>query len=71
MANPNLMEIAVEIADYMVVQEHKRNYEIFDKNGDIVYTDAAQKTFNERYDYIYNLLDNASLRVKNELEGLN
>ena len=52
MAEPNLLELAAEIADYMVVQEHKRNYEIFDENGDIVYTDAAQKTFNERYDFI-------------------
>ena len=57
MTNPNLIELAAEIADYMVVQEHKRNYEIFDENGDIVYTDAAQKTFNERYDFILNKLE--------------
>ncbi len=57
MAEPNLIELAAEIADYMVVQEHKRNYEIFDENGDIVYTDAAQKTFNERYDFILNKLE--------------
>ena len=57
MAEPNLMELAAEIADYMVVQEHKRNYEIFDENGYIVYTDAAQKTFNDRYDFILNKLE--------------
>jgi hypothetical protein len=57
MTNPNLIELAAEIADYMVIQEHKRNYEIFDENGDIVYTDAAQKTFNDRYDFILNKLE--------------
>ena len=59
MTQPKLIEVAAEIADYMVVQEHKRNYEIFDENGDIVYTDAAQETFNLRYDYILNTLEEA------------
>ena len=57
MTQPKLIEVAAEIADYMVVQEHKKNYEIFDENGDIVYTDAAQETFNLRYDYILNILE--------------
>ena len=70
MANPNLMELAAEIADYMVTNEHPFGTTVEDENGDIVYTKGAQKTFNERYDYVLDLLESASLRVKNELEVL-
>jgi len=48
MANPNLVEIAEQIASG--VDKHK--------------------TFDERYDFIYDVLDSASLRVKDELETI-
>tara|TARA_B100000424_G_scaffold196812_1_gene154122 strand:+ start:224 stop:442 length:219 start_codon:yes stop_codon:yes gene_type:complete len=71
MANPNLMELAAKIADYMVINEHPlEDITIKDENGDIVYTDECQETFNEHYDYVLDLLESASLRVKNELEVL-
>ena len=55
----------------MVTNEHPlEDITIKDENGDIVYTDECQETFNEHYDYVLDLLESASLRVKNELEVL-
>ena len=70
MANPNLLELAAEIADYMVTNELSALDSITfeDTNGDIRYIPVAQKRFNERYDYVLNLLESASLRVKDALE---
>ena len=48
MANPNLIEVANQIASK--IEEHK--------------------TFDERYDFIYDILDSASVRVKDELETM-
>ena len=72
MTNPNLIELASEIADYMVTNELSALDSITfeDTNGDIRYIPVAQERFNERYDYVLNLLESASLRVKNELEAL-
>ena len=72
MANPNLIELASEIADYMVTNELNALDSITfeDTNGDIRYIPVAQERFNERYCYVLDLLESASLRVKNELEVL-
>ena len=71
MTNPNLIELAAEIADYCVTNEHKDRVTTYEaENGDIRYTPYSQELFNERYDYVLNLLESASLRVKNELEVL-
>ena len=71
MTNPNLIELAAEIADYCVTNEHKDRVTTYEaENGDIRYTPYSQKLFNERYDYVLDLLESASLRVKNELEVL-
>tara|TARA_R100000479_G_scaffold167511_1_gene107944 strand:+ start:212 stop:406 length:195 start_codon:yes stop_codon:yes gene_type:complete len=59
MAEPNLLELAAEIADYMVNNEFSAlnsiTYE--DTNGDIRYVRRVQETFNERYDFILNKLE--------------
>ena len=70
MANPNLLELAAEIADYMVTNELSALDSITfeDTNGDIRYIPVAQERFNERYDYVLDLLESASLRVKDVLE---
>ena len=70
MANPNLLELAAEIADYMVTNELSALDSITfeDTNGDIRYIPVAQERFNERYDYVLDLLESASLRVKDALE---
>tara|TARA_Y100000022_G_scaffold119575_1_gene103323 strand:+ start:508 stop:729 length:222 start_codon:yes stop_codon:yes gene_type:complete len=70
MANPNLLELAAEIADYMVTNELSALDSITfeDTNGDVRYIPVAQERFNERYTYVLDLLESASLRVKNELE---
>jgi len=72
MANPNLLELAAEIADYMVTNELNALDSITfeDTNGDIRYIPVAQEKFNDRYCYVLDLLESASLRVKNELEVL-
>ena len=71
MTNPNLLELAAEIADYCVTNEHKDKVTTYEEeNGDIRYTEDCQETFNERYCYVLDLLESASLRVKNELEGV-
>ena len=51
MAEPNLIELAAEIADYMVTNEFNALDSITfeDTNGDIRYIDVVQETFNERY----------------------
>jgi|TARA_B100000073_G_scaffold285329_1_gene246832 hypothetical protein len=70
MANPNLLELAAEIADYMVTNELSALDSITfeDTNGDVRYIPVAQERFNERYTYVLDLLESASLRVKNQLE---
>tara|TARA_Y100000996_G_scaffold396497_1_gene362657 strand:- start:351 stop:572 length:222 start_codon:yes stop_codon:yes gene_type:complete len=72
MANPNLLELAAEIADYMVTNEFNALDSITfeDTNGDIRYVPVVQETFNDRYCFVLDLLESASLRVKNELEVL-
>ena len=70
MANPNLLELAAEIADYMVTNELSALDSITfeDTNGDVRYIPVAQERFNERYCYVLDLLESASLRVKDALE---
>jgi len=59
MAEPNLIELASEIADYMVTNEFSAlgsiTYE--DTNGDIRYVRRVQETFNERYIWVLDLLE--------------
>ena len=58
MANPNLLELAAEIADYCVTNEHPFEDTTMEaENGDIHYTEDCQETFNERYIYILDLLE--------------
>ena len=77
MTNPNLIEIASNIADYMVKVQFKNEIELYpdaitfeDTNGDIIYRPAIQQVFNDHYDFVSNALDSASLRVKDELETM-
>jgi len=59
MADPNLLELAAEIADYMVINEFNAldsiTYEC--ENGDIRYIDVVQETFNDRYIFVLDLLE--------------
>ena len=58
MSNPHLIALAAEIADYCVTNEHAdQTITEEEECGVIRYTDAAQETFNLRYDYILNILE--------------
>lgn len=59
MAEPNLIELAAEIADYCVTNELSAldSLTFEDTNGDIRYIPVAQERFNERYIYILDLLE--------------
>ena len=58
MAEPNLLELAAEIADYCVTNEYPfSNTTEEAENGDIHYTEECQETFNLRYVYILDLLE--------------
>ena len=59
MAEPNLIELAAEIADYMVTNEFSALCSITfeDTNGDIRYVRRVQETFNERYIWVLDLLE--------------
>ena len=58
MTNPNLIELASEIADYCVTNEYPfSNTTEEDENGDERYTEECQETFNLRYDFILNKLE--------------
>jgi len=59
MTEPNLIELAAEIADYMVTNELSAldsiTYEC--ENGDIRYIPVAQDRFNDMYIWILDLLE--------------
>ena len=59
MAEPNVIELAAELADYMVTNEFNALDSITfeDTNGDIRYVPVVQERFNERYVYILDLLE--------------
>ena len=59
MAEPNLIELAAEIADYIVTNEFNALDSITfeDTNGDIRYVPVVQETFNERYIWVLDLLE--------------
>ena len=60
MTQPELIELAAEIADYCVTNEYPFSYTTEqDENGDERYTEECQETFNLRYDYILNTLEEA------------
>ena len=61
MANPNLIELASEIADYMVTNEFNALDSITfeDTNGDIRYVPVVQETFNDRYCFVLDLLEDS------------
>lgn len=61
MAEPNLMELASEIADYMVTNEFNALDSITfeDTNGDIRYVPVVQETFNDRYIFVLDLLEDS------------
>ena len=61
MANPNLIELASEIADYMVTNEFNALDSITfeDTNGDIRYVPVVQETFNDRYIFVLDLLEDS------------
>jgi hypothetical protein len=77
MTNPNLIEIAEQLADYIVKKHYEHEIRLYpdsftfkDENGNIRYKPETQDVYNKHYDYVYNLLDSASLRVKDELETI-
>ena len=58
MTQPELIEVAARIADYCLLGEYPlEDITIKDENGDIVYTDECQETFNGHYDFILNTLE--------------
>ena len=60
MAEPKLIELAAEIADYMVTNEFSALDSITyidAENGDIRYIDVVQERFNERYIWVLDLLE--------------
>ena len=58
MSNPKLIELAATIADYCVENEYPFSQVTEkDENGDERYTEECQETFNLRYDYILNILE--------------
>ena len=59
MTEPKLIEVAAELADYMVSNELSAldSLTFEDTNGDIRYIPVAQERFNERYIYILDLLE--------------
>lgn len=59
MAEPKLLEAAAELAEYMVTNEFNAldSLTFEDTNGDIRYVPVVQETFNERYIYILDLLE--------------
>ena len=58
MTQPELIELAATIADYCVTNEYPFSYTTEqDENGDERYTEECQETFNLRYDYILNTLE--------------
>ena len=58
MTQPKLIELAATIADYCVSNEYPfSNTTELDENGDERYTEECQETFNLRYDYILNTLE--------------
>ena len=60
MTQPELIELAASIADYCVTNEYPFSYTTEqDENGDERYTEECQETFNLRYDYILNTLEEA------------
>ena len=61
MAEPNLIELASEIADYMVTNEFNALDSITfeDTNGDIRCVPVVQETFNDRYTFVLNLLEDS------------
>ena len=74
MANPNLLELAAEISDYCVTNEYKDQVTTYEaENGDIRYTEDCQETFNDRYIYILDLLedtfDGKILRIQEQPHG--
>ena len=60
MTQSELIELAASIADYCVTNEYPFSYTTEqDENGDERYTEECQETFNLRYDYILNTLEEA------------
>ena len=61
MAEPNLIELAAEIAEYMVTNEFNAldSLTFEDTNGDIRYVPVVQETFNDRYIFVLDLLEDS------------
>ena len=58
MSNPHLIALAANIADYCVTTEHAdQTITEEEECGVIRYTQECQETFNLRYDYILNILE--------------
>ena len=50
------LELAADIAGYIVEQSHNEYPYVTQPNGDVTYTDEAQEEFNTHYDNVCNLL---------------
>jgi hypothetical protein len=60
MTKDELIELAAEIADYCVTNEYPfSNTTEEAENGDIHYTEECQETFNLRYGFILDTLEEA------------
>ena len=62
----NLIELSAELADHMVKIKYENEIRLYpdaltfeDENGDIRYRTAVQNIYNEHYDFVYNLLEEA------------
>ena len=50
------IELAADIAGYVVEQSYLDYPYVTQPNGDVTYTEEAQDEFNRHYDIVYNLL---------------
>ena len=74
MTQSELIELAASIADYCVTNEYPFSYTTEqDENGDERYTEECQETFNLRYTYILDTLeetfDGKVLRIQEQQHG--
>ena len=51
------LELAADIASYVVEQTHNEYPYVTQPNGDVTYTEEAQEEFNKHYDIVCNLLE--------------
>lgn len=63
MTHEQMLELAADLAAYVIECSYDGDPYVTQSNGDVTYTNEAQGLFNEHFDVVYNMIEDTQETV--------